>query len=44
MFGDPLAQTVAGELDVAGFLGDVNAHEPLDHRLQFRIVHHLPLQ
>ena len=44
MFGSALAQPVAGELDVAGFLGDVNAHEPLHHWLQFGIVHHLPLQ
>ena len=30
----PLAQPVAGELDVARFLGDVNPHEALHHWLQ----------
>ena len=35
-----LAQAVAGELDVPGFLGHVNSHEPLDHRLQLGVVHH----
>ncbi len=44
MLGDALAHPVAGELDVAGLLGDVNSHEPLHHRLQLGIVHHLPLQ
>ena len=40
----PLAQTVTGELDVAGLLGDMNAHQALHHRLQLGIVHHLSLQ
>src|SRR6202011_1736038 len=40
----PLAQPVTGELDVARLFGDVNTHEPLDHWLQFGIIHHLPLQ
>ena len=40
----PLAGTVARELDVTGFFGDVNPHQSLDHRLQFRVIHHLALQ
>src|SRR5215218_6357820 len=42
--GNALAQAVTRELNVASLLGDVNAHEPLHHWLQFVVIHHLPLQ